>query len=81
MLATGRYVGEGFDDARLDTLLLAMPIAWPGTLTQYVGRLHRQHADKTEIRVLDYVDHDVPVLRRMFAKRLRAYKTLGYELA
>ncbi|MHB1571601.1 MAG: TOTE conflict system archaeo-eukaryotic primase domain-containing protein [Solirubrobacteraceae bacterium] len=78
VLATGRYIGEGFDDPRLDTLVLAMPIAWKGTMTQYAGRLHRHHDAKHEIRVIDYVDHAVPVLRRMFAKRQRAYAALGY---
>jgi superfamily II DNA or RNA helicase len=78
VLATGRYIGEGFDDPRLDTLMLAMPIAWKGTMTQYAGRLHRHHDSKHEIRVIDYVDHAVPVLRRMFAKRQRAYAALGY---
>lgn len=78
VLATGRYIGEGFDDSRLDTLMLAMPIAWKGTMTQYAGRLHRHHEAKHEIRVIDYVDHAVPVLRRMFAKRQRAYAALGY---
>lgn len=79
VLATGRYIGEGFDDPRLDTLVLAMPIAWKGTMTQYAGRLERQHQAKTEIRILDYVDREVPVLRRMYAKRRRAYTTLGYK--
>lgn len=79
VLATGRYIGEGFDDSRLDTLVLAMPIAWKGTMTQYAGRLHRHHDAKHEIRILDYVDHEVPVLRRMFAKRQRAYASLGYR--
>jgi len=78
VLATGRYIGEGFDDPRLDTLVLAMPIAWKGTMTQYAGRLHRHHDAKHEIRIIDYVDHAVPVLRRMYAKRQRAYATLGY---
>jgi len=81
VLATGRYIGEGFDDPRLDTLVLAMPIAWKGTMTQYAGRLHRHHDAKHEIRILDYVDHEIPVLRRMFAKRQRAYTTLGYRAA
>jgi superfamily II DNA or RNA helicase len=72
VLATGRYIGEGFDDPRLDTLVLAMPIAWKGTMTQYAGRLHRHHDAKHEIRILDYVDHEIPVLRRMSAKRRRA---------
>ena len=78
VLATGRYIGEGFDDPRLDTLILAMPIAWKGTMTQYAGRLHRHHDAKHEIRIVDYVDHAVPVLRRMYAKRQRAYSSLGY---
>ena len=80
VLATGRYVGEGFDDARLDTLLLAMPIAWKGTVVQYAGRLHRARPGKREALVYDYVDAELPVLRRMFAKRLKAYRALGYEL-
>lgn len=78
ILATGRYLGEGFDDPRLDTLLLTMPIAWKGTVVQYAGRLHRTHAAKRDIRIYDYVDGEVPVLRRMHAKRLRTYKELGY---
>lgn len=79
VLATGRYIGEGFDDPRLDTLMLAMPIAWKGTMTQYAGRLHRHHDAKHEVRIIDYVDHEVPVLRRMFAKRQRVYARLGYS--
>jgi superfamily II DNA or RNA helicase len=80
VLATGRYIGEGFDDPRLDTLLLAMPIAWKGTVVQYAGRLHRAHPGKRDVLIYDYVDAELPVLRRMFAKRLRAYRSLGYEL-
>ena len=78
VLATGRYIGEGFDDPRLDTLLLTMPIAWKGTVVQYAGRLHRAHPAKRDALVYDYVDDAVPVLRRMYAKRLRAYKKMGY---
>jgi len=81
LLATGRFVGEGFDDARLDTLFLAMPVSWRGTLVQYAGRLHRTHQGKTEVRIVDYVDHNVPMLARMFQKRLRGYRAMGYELA
>jgi superfamily II DNA or RNA helicase len=81
IIATGRYIGEGFDDARLDTLFLAMPISWRGTLQQYVGRLHRLHEDKHIVRVYDYVDACVPVLNRMYEKRVRAYKAVGYTLA
>lgn len=79
VLATGRYVGEGFDAPRLDTLLLGMPIAWKGTVVQYAGRLHRAFPGKRDALVYDYVDAEVPVLRRMFAKRLKAYRSLGYE--
>ncbi len=81
ILATGRYIGDCFDDARLDTLFLAMPISWRGTLQQYVGRLHRLHESKHVIRVYDYVDACVPVLNRMYDKRLRAYKSVGYTIA
>lgn len=80
ILATGRYIGEGFDDPRLDALFLTMPISWKGTLAQYVGRLHRQHAGKTEILVVDYVDDLVPVLSRMAAKRRSGYRALGYTV-
>lgn len=76
MLATGR--GEGFDGARLDTLFLTMPVSWRGTLAQYTGRLHRLHSRKTEVRIFDYVDREVPMLMRMFEKRLRAYRAIGY---
>ncbi len=69
VLATGRYLGEGFDDACLDTLFLTMPISWKGTLAQYVGRLHREHHAKREVIVYDYVDLSVPMLARMALKR------------
>lgn len=81
IIATGRYIGEGFDDARLDTLFLTMPISWKGTLQQYVGRLHRQYRGKHEVRVYDYVDQNLPVLRRMYERRLRGYRALGYDVA
>jgi superfamily II DNA or RNA helicase len=80
ILATGSYIGEGFDDARLDTLFLTMPISWRGTLQQYVGRLHRSHDGKKVVRVYDYVDAQVPMLARMYEKRLRGYRAIGYEL-
>jgi superfamily II DNA or RNA helicase len=79
LLATGRFLGEGFDDPRLDTLFLAMPVSWKGTLVQYAGRLHRGHQGKTEVQVYDYVDGLVPVLARMFKKRLRGYRSMGYR--
>ena len=78
VLATGRYIGEGFDDARLDTLFLTMPVSWKGTLVQYAGRLHRLHPGKTEVRIYDYVDREVPFFHRMFEKRLRGYRAIGY---
>lgn len=81
ILATGSYAGEGFDDARLDTLFLAIPVSWKGTLQQYVGRLHRLHHNKKEVRVYDYVDAEVPMLARMFKKRLAGYEALGYTVA
>jgi len=79
VLATGRYIGEGFDDARLDTLFLALPVSWKGTLIQYTGRLHRLHSDKTEVHIYDYVDRNVPMLARMFERRLRGYRAIGYS--
>jgi len=81
LLATGRYIGEGFDDARLDTLFLAMPVSWKGTLVQYTGRLHRLSPGKTEVRIYDYVDREVPLLARMFEKRMRGYRAIGYRRA
>jgi superfamily II DNA or RNA helicase len=78
VLATGRFIGEGFDDARLDTLFLAMPVSWKGTLVQYAGRLHRKHHGKNEVRIMDYVDRDVPMLARMFEKRMKGYRAMGY---
>jgi Transposase len=78
VLATGRYIGEGFDNARLDTLFLAMPVSWKGTLIQYSGRLHRLHPSKTEVRIHDYVDRQVLMLLRMFEKRLPTYRAIGY---
>ena len=79
LVATGRYLGEGFDDHRLDTLFLTMPISWKGTLAQYVGRLHRLHHGKAEVVVYDYVDRFVPTLTRMAERRFRGYRALGYE--
>jgi superfamily II DNA or RNA helicase len=78
LLATGRYIGEGFDDARLDTLFLALPVSWKGILVQYTGRLHRLHPGKREVRIFDYVDRNVPRILRMFEKRLRGYRAIGY---
>ncbi len=78
LLATGRYIGEGFDDARLDTLFLALPISWRGTLVQYTGRLHRLHPGKSEVRIYDYADREIPMLAKMFERRLKGYQSIGY---
>ncbi|MBI3838853.1 MAG: DEAD/DEAH box helicase family protein [Planctomycetia bacterium] len=80
LLATGRYIGEGFDDARLDTLFLTLPVSWHGTIAQYVGRLHRRHHRKCEVRVYDYADLNVPMLARMFDRRCRGYEAVGYRI-
>jgi superfamily II DNA or RNA helicase len=80
IVATGRYLGEGFDDARLDTLFLTIPISWRGTLAQYAGRLHRLHATKREVVIYDYVDENEPMLAKMAAKREAGYRALGYEV-
>ena len=80
ILATGSYIGEGFDDARLDTLFLAMPISWRGTLQQYVGRLHRLHDNKRVVEVYDYVDTNVRMLARMYDRRLKGYGDMGYKV-
>jgi superfamily II DNA or RNA helicase len=80
LIATGKYLGERFDDARLDTLFLAVPISWKETLAQYAGRLHRIHYNKKEVRIYDYVDSHVPMLVRMHKRRMKGYKTLGYEV-
>lgn len=78
--ATGKYIGEGFDEPRLDTLFLTMPISWHGTLAQYVGRIHRLHEDKREVRVYDYIDHSAEMLERMYQKRLKGYAAIGYQV-
>ena len=80
LIATGRYIGEGFDDPRLDTLFLVLPISWRGTLQQYAGRLHRLYDGKREVRIYDYVDKKIPMLVRMYERRLRGYKAIGYSI-
>lgn len=80
LLATGKLVGEGFDHPPLDTLVLAMPISWKGTLQQYAGRLHREHADKTSVRIVDFVDAGHPALLRMWDRRQRGYQAMGYRV-
>ena len=80
ILATGKYAGEGFDYPRIDTLMLAMPFSWKGTLAQYCGRLHRNFAGKNEVQIFDYVDYRIPVFDRMYQNRLKDYKHLGYSI-
>lgn len=80
LLATGKLIGEGFDHPPLDTLVLAMPISWKGTLQQYAGRLHREHATKTLVRIIDFVDTGHPALLRMWDKRQRGYSAMGYRM-
>ena len=81
LLATGKLVGEGFDHPPLDTLVLAMPVSWKGTLQQYAGRLHREQANKTDVRVIDFVDTGHPALLRMWDKRQRGYRAMGYRVS
>jgi superfamily II DNA or RNA helicase/very-short-patch-repair endonuclease len=81
ILATGRYIGEGFDDARLDTLFLTLPVSWHGTIAQYAGRLHRLYDGKREVRIYDYADLNVPMLARMFDRRCRGYEAVGYSIS
>jgi superfamily II DNA or RNA helicase len=80
LLSTGKLVGEGFDHPPLDTLVLAMPISWKGTLQQYAGRLHREHANKTHVRIIDFVDAGHPALLRMWGRRQRSYQSMGYRI-
>jgi len=80
LLATGKLVGEGFDHPPLDTLVLAMPVSWKGTLAQYAGRLHREHTSKTDVRIIDFVDTGHPALLRMWDKRQRGYRAMGYRV-
>lgn len=79
LLATGKYIGEGFDEARLDTLFLAMPISWKGTLQQYAGRLHRLFENKSEVQIYDYADIHISMLAKMYNKRLTGYASIGYK--
>jgi superfamily II DNA or RNA helicase/very-short-patch-repair endonuclease len=80
ILATGKYIGEGFDDPRLDTLFLTLPVSWRGTIAQYVGRLHRLYDGKREVQVYDYADLNVPMLARMFDRRCKGYEAIGYTI-
>src|SRR5437762_12434618 len=80
ILATGKYIGEGFDDPRLDTLVLTLPVSWRVTIAQYVGRLHRLYDGKREVQVYDYADLNAPMLARMFDRRCRGYEAIGYTI-
>jgi hypothetical protein len=80
ILATGKYIGEGFDDPRLDALFLTLPVSWRGTVAQYAGRLHRLFDGKREVRIYDYADVNVPMLSRMFDRRCRGYEAIGYTI-
>jgi len=79
LVSTGKYIGEGFDEPRLDTLFLAMPISWKGTLQQYAGRLHRLYENKNEVRIYDYADIHIRMFERMYNKRLSGYASIGYK--
>jgi len=78
-ITTGKLIGEGFDDSRLDTLFLVHPISWRGTLQQYVSRLHQTHQNKKEVQVYDYVEIQVPMLMNMYKKRIKGYQAMGYS--
>ena len=80
LLSTGKLVGEGFDHPPLDALVLAMPVSWRSTLQQYAGRLHREHVSKTDVRIIDFVDSGHPALLRMWDKRQRGYRAMGYTI-
>lgn len=80
LIATGQLIGEGFDYPRLDTLIMASPIAWKGLVTQYAGRLNRDYVNKKDVIIYDYIDSHIPVFSRMYQKRLKAYKQIGYQL-
>lgn len=80
IIATGKYIGEGFDYPRLDTLFLALPISWKGNLAQYAGRLHRDFENKTEVCIYDYIDIRVPLCEKMYRKRLKGYSSIGYGI-
>ena len=79
IVATGKYVGEGFDEPRLDTIFLVGPVSWTGTLQQYAGRLHREYDGKSKVIIYDYVDIHVPVLETMYHRRITGYASMGYQ--
>ena len=79
LVATGKYIGEGFDELRLDTMFLAMPVSWNGTLPQYIGRLNHEYNNKKEVLVFDYIDVNMRILEKMYNKRLKGYASFGYK--
>ena len=81
LIATGKYIGEGFDLPKLDTLFLALPISWKGSLVQYAGRIHRQAEGKERVTIYDYVDLSLPMLQRMYQRRSKGYDAMGYTIA
>jgi hypothetical protein len=81
IIATGKFIGEGFDDPRLDTLFLALPVSWRGTVAQYAGRLHRERSGKREVIIHDFVDMNAPMLERMFERRRKGYEAIGYSIS
>ena len=80
IVATGKYVGEGFDYPRLDTLFLALPVSWKGIIAQYAGRLHREYTGKKEVRIYDYIDIRMPMCDVMYRRRLKGYASVGYRI-
>ena len=80
IVATGKYIGEGFDDSKLDVLFLTMPVSGESIVLQYAGRLHRKNDNKKEILIYDYVDENYPQTRNMFLKRKKVYEKMGYEI-
>ena len=80
IIATSKYVGEGFDYPILDTLFLTLPISWSGRIKQYAGRLHREYHEKKEVRIYDYVDSRIDAAMKMYEKRSKGYRSMGYQI-
>lgn len=81
LIATGKLIGEGFDFPRLDTLIMAMPVSWKSVVEQYAGRLNRDYEGKESVVIYDYVDSHIPMFEKMYNKRLKAYKQIGYDVS
>lgn len=80
IIATSKYVGEGFDYPILDTLFLTLPISWSGRVKQYAGRLHRDYHEKKEVRIYDYLDSNIESAMKMYGRRSKGYRSMGYEI-